>query len=63
MTLSQELNETLRKRTDDYPELLDFYNSYDELDVTERDEGLQTTAATSDGRRKGALNLIVISMF
>ena len=38
VTLSQELNETLRKRTDDYPELLDFYNSYDELDVTERDQ-------------------------
>lgn len=38
VTLSQELNATLRKRTDDFPELLDFYNSYDELDVTERDK-------------------------
>ncbi|MEM7455556.1 MAG: M1 family metallopeptidase [Planctomycetota bacterium] len=38
LTLSAERNADLPKRTDDFPELLDFYNSYDELDVTDRDE-------------------------
>ncbi len=33
-TLSQERNQPLPKRTDKYPELNDFYNDYDPLDVT-----------------------------
>jgi len=37
ITLSQERNEDLPKRADDYPELLDFYNKFDQLDVTPRD--------------------------
>jgi hypothetical protein len=36
-TLTQRRNEPLRKRIDDFPELADFYNEYDALDVTEKD--------------------------
>lgn len=36
-TLSEERNKSIRKRTEDYPSLLDFYNEYDELDVVESD--------------------------
>ncbi|HEY0098972.1 MAG TPA: M1 family metallopeptidase [Pyrinomonadaceae bacterium] len=36
-TLSQERNKNLPKRVDQYPSLRDFYNTYDELVVTERD--------------------------
>ncbi|MEM7310715.1 MAG: M1 family metallopeptidase [Planctomycetota bacterium] len=36
-TLSQRRNAPLPKRVDAFPELKDFYNSYDELDVTEKD--------------------------
>jgi hypothetical protein len=36
-TLSQERNRNLPKRVDQFPSLRDFYNTYDELVVTERD--------------------------
>ncbi len=36
-TLSEMRNKDLPKRVDKYPELKDFYNEYDELDVTETD--------------------------
>jgi hypothetical protein len=36
-TLSQERNKALPKRVDEFPSLRDFYNTYDELVVTERD--------------------------
>lgn len=36
-TLSEERNAELPKRTDEYPGLLDFYNEFDELDVTEEE--------------------------
>ena len=36
-TLTETRNEELPKRTDEFPELKDFYNTYDELDVTEQD--------------------------
>ena len=36
-TLSQERNKNLPKRVDEFPSLRDFYNTYDELVVTERD--------------------------
>jgi hypothetical protein len=36
-TLSQQRNEPIGKRADVFPELKDFYNSFDELDVTELD--------------------------
>ncbi len=34
---SERLNKDLAKRADQYPDLNDFYNSYDELDVTDAD--------------------------
>jgi hypothetical protein len=37
VTLSQERNKNLPKRVDEFPSLRDFYNTYDELVVTERD--------------------------
>jgi len=36
-TIAAQRNEELPKRSDRYPELLDFYNEFDELDVTEAD--------------------------
>jgi hypothetical protein len=36
-TLTEARNAPLRKRTDDYPELKDFYNQYEELAVTSSD--------------------------
>jgi hypothetical protein len=36
-TLSEERNESLALRSDRYPELLDFYSTFDDLDVTEGD--------------------------
>jgi len=36
-TKSEERNAALPKRTDEYPGLLDFYNKFDELDVTPKD--------------------------
>ncbi len=35
---SERLNKDLPKRADQYPDLNDFYNSYDELDVTDADK-------------------------
>ncbi|MEM7311785.1 MAG: M1 family metallopeptidase [Planctomycetota bacterium] len=37
-TLSKRRNKPLAKRTQSYPELKDFYNDFDELDVTPMDE-------------------------
>ena len=37
-TLSESRNKALKKRSEQYPELLDFYNKYDELDITESDK-------------------------
>ena len=37
ITLSKRRNAALAKRTDSFPELLDFYNEFDELDTTEAD--------------------------
>ena len=37
-SLSEERNAVLPKRTDRFPELNDFYNQYDELNVTEADK-------------------------
>lgn len=37
VTLSEERNRILRKRVERFPELADFYNEYDELDVTAKD--------------------------
>lgn len=37
VTLSQRRNQALPKFADEHPELLDFYNSFDKLDVTPKD--------------------------
>lgn len=37
-TVSEELNKPLKKYVDQFPELKDFYNDYDPLDVTARDK-------------------------
>ena len=36
-TLSKQRNKELKKRADEFPELKDFYNEFDRLDVTESD--------------------------
>lgn len=36
-TLAEKRNKNLVKRSDRFPELLDFYNRFDELDVTDKD--------------------------
>jgi hypothetical protein len=36
-SLAQQRNKTLHRRIEDYPELADFYNKFDEYAVTERD--------------------------
>lgn len=36
-TVSKERNEDLKQRTDDYPELKDFYNSFDKFEITTAD--------------------------
>jgi Peptidase family M1 domain len=37
VTMSQARNQELAKRTQRYPELIDFYNGYDRLDVTDKE--------------------------
>ncbi|MEZ6040546.1 MAG: M1 family metallopeptidase [Planctomycetaceae bacterium] len=37
-TMSQQRNEGIHKRTDDFPELKDFYNSFDDLEVTDAEK-------------------------
>jgi hypothetical protein len=37
VSISEQRNKTLHRRIDDYPELADFYNKFDEYAVTERD--------------------------
>jgi hypothetical protein len=37
VTLVDARNASMHKRIEDFPELADFYNSYDELDVTQKD--------------------------
>jgi aminopeptidase N len=55
-TLSQQRNRTEEKRVDQFPSLKDFYNTYDEFVVTEKDrEDYQKFAATLSDREKGLL--------
>ncbi len=55
-TLSQERNKTLPKRVDEFPSLRDFYNTYDELVVTERDrEQYQRLLQTLNPRERELL--------
>ncbi len=52
-TLSQKRNRALPKRTDQYPSLRDFYNTYDPLDLTakDREEYQSFLASLSDPQR------------
>jgi hypothetical protein len=54
VTLSAQRNRPLRKRVDDYPELLDFYNRYDEFTVlpSERKEFEQWVKQFEEEERK-----------
>jgi hypothetical protein len=55
-TLAEQRNRPLTKRTDEIPSLRDFYNTYDELVVTERDrEEYQRFLATLSDRQKELL--------
>lgn len=56
-TLSQQRNRALPKRVDQFATLKDFYNTYDELVVTERDrEEYQKFLTTLNDRDKETLN-------
>ena len=56
-TLSQQRNESLPKRVDQYPSLRDFYNDFDEFKVTDTErKDYQSFLATLDEREKSILN-------
>jgi hypothetical protein len=66
-TLSAQRNREIPKRVDEYPSLKDFYNTYDELVVTERDreEYQKFLAGLSEGERKllqEGLNFYVVDL-
>jgi aminopeptidase N len=57
-TLSQQRNKPLPKRADEFPSLRDFYNTYDELVVTEQErEQYQKFLATLTPRERELLKL------
>ncbi|MFN2453042.1 MAG: M1 family metallopeptidase [Pyrinomonadaceae bacterium] len=56
-TLSQQRNKPLPKRAEQFPSLNDFYNTYDQYRVTDRDrEEFQAYLATLTNREKELLN-------
>jgi hypothetical protein len=56
-TLSETRNQPLIKRVNRYPELKDFYNTYDQLDVTESDiKSYQEMLKKLDEEEKALLN-------
>ena len=66
-TLSQERNKALPKRVDEFPSLRDFYNTYDELVVTERDRAqyeqfLQTLSPRERELLQTGLNFYVVDL-
>jgi len=66
-TLSQERNKSLPKRVDEFPSLRDFYNTYDELVVTERDREqyqrlLQTLTPRERELLQTGLNFYVVDL-
>ncbi|HEX8633489.1 MAG TPA: M1 family metallopeptidase [Pyrinomonadaceae bacterium] len=66
-TLSQERNQSLPKRVDQFPSLRDFYNTYDELVVTERDREqyqqlLQTFTPRERELLQTGLNFYVVDL-
>ncbi|MCA9298937.1 MAG: hypothetical protein KDA28_07715, partial [Phycisphaerales bacterium] len=57
-TLSARRNRDMPKRTDRFPELLDFYNEFDDLDVTEKDrEAYEEFLEDLDDEEKSLLGL------
>jgi hypothetical protein len=66
-TQSQKRNKPLAKRTEQFPTLNDFYNTYDELKVTDRDrEEYQKFIATLNDKEKeffnAGLNFYVVEL-
>jgi hypothetical protein len=66
-TLTEERNKTLPKRVDEFPSLRDFYNTYDELVVTERDreqyrQFLQTLTPRERELLQTGLNFYVVDL-
>ncbi|HYG10122.1 MAG TPA: M1 family metallopeptidase [Pyrinomonadaceae bacterium] len=66
-TLSQERSKALPKRVDEFPSLRDFYNTYDELVVTERDREqyrqlLQTLTPRERELLQTGLNFYVVDL-
>ncbi len=58
VTKAEERNKPLRKRVDQFPELKDFYNSFDELDVTPDDrEKFQKYMETLEQHEKDLLEI------
>ncbi len=56
-TLTEQRNETLPKRIDQYPSLRDFYNDFDEFKVTDQErQAYQAFLATLDDKDKAILN-------
>jgi hypothetical protein len=56
-TLAQRNNRPLEKRSDRFPELLDFYNRYDELDVTQKElEAFEKDLAGLDDDQRALLD-------
>jgi hypothetical protein len=66
-TLSQERNKSLPRRVDEFPSLRDFYNTYDELVVTERDRAqyqqfLQTLTPRERELLQTGINFYVVDL-
>ncbi|HEX9919832.1 MAG TPA: M1 family metallopeptidase [Pyrinomonadaceae bacterium] len=66
-TLSQERNKSLPKRVDEFPSLRDFYNTYDELVVTEHDREeyrqlLQTLTPRERELLQTGLNFYIVDL-
>jgi hypothetical protein len=66
-TLSQERNRQIPKRTDEFPSLRDFYNTYDEFVVTEQDreEYQKLLAGLTDRQKellKSGINFYVVDL-
>ncbi|HZH88980.1 MAG TPA: M1 family metallopeptidase [Pyrinomonadaceae bacterium] len=66
-TLTQERNKNLPRRVDEFPSLRDFYNTYDELVVTEQDREqyrkfLETLTPTEREQLQTGLNFYVVDL-
>ncbi len=56
-TLSQQRNEALPKRIDQYPSLRDFYNDFDQFKITDKDrQNYESFLANLDDKEKALIN-------